>query len=226
MDRQYIHDHQVIERYLAGTLTADEEQAFEEAYLEDPVLLDELQAAERLREGLKDVAAGGGLERSRVPKGWLASPQYAAAASVLLAVTVVFSTVMYRENQALREQTLLVDSTVTRFETLETLRGGNEKEIPAPDPAELVLLFVDAGPTRYDSYRGELVRLDGASTQTIWSAGGLEPTSYGAIGIGVVPGRRLTPGSYEASVHARMNTSPPERFDEIARVRFRVVARE
>ena len=35
MDRQYIRDHQVIERYLSGALTADEEQAFEEAYLGD-----------------------------------------------------------------------------------------------------------------------------------------------------------------------------------------------
>ena len=38
MDRQYIRDTQVIERYLQGRLTAAEEQAFEEAYLADPEL--------------------------------------------------------------------------------------------------------------------------------------------------------------------------------------------
>ena len=78
MDRQYIRDHAVIERYLSGTLTADEEQAFEEAYLGDAELLDEVQAAERLREGIKELDSAGRLERPSTPtvwRQWLASPQ-------------------------------------------------------------------------------------------------------------------------------------------------------
>ena len=217
-----------MERYLTGALTAEEEQGFEEAYLEDPELLDELQAAERLRAGIKDLDAVGGLGQSQAPARWLraiASPQYAAAASVLLAVTVVFSATLYRENRALREQAFAPGSIVTRFVMLETLRGAAETPIAAPPADEFTVLFVDAGPMPYDSYRAELARGDGASLQTIWSAGGLEPTPDGAIGIGV-PGRMLTPGRYEASVAARMNDWPPERFDEVARVAIRVVARE
>ena len=53
MDRQYIRDNQVIERYLQGRLTADEETAFEEAYIGDPDLFQELRAAELLRRGLE-----------------------------------------------------------------------------------------------------------------------------------------------------------------------------
>ena len=228
MDRQYIRDHQVMERYLKGTLTENEEQAFEEAYLEDTELLDELQATERLRAGFKDLDAGGRLGHSRPPARWLraiASPQYAAAASVLFAVTAVFSTMLYRENLTLREQTFAASSTVTRFVTLETLRGGAEIEFVAPPAEEFIMLLVDAGPTRYDAYRAELLRIEAASPQTIWSADGLEPTRDGEIGIGV-PGRMLTPGRYEASVRARMNDWPPERSDEVARVPVRVVARE
>ena len=41
MDRRHIHDTQLIERYLAGRLSAAEEQSFEEAYLADPRLLEE-----------------------------------------------------------------------------------------------------------------------------------------------------------------------------------------
>ena len=60
MDRRYIRDNQVIERYLKGTLTADEERAFEELYLGDPDLLDEIQLVERLGQGLKDLGATDG----------------------------------------------------------------------------------------------------------------------------------------------------------------------
>ena len=74
MDRQYIRDHAVIERYLSGALTAEEEQAFEEAYLGDQELLDQVQAAERLRAvpGVKSasvtnqVTFGGGSWNSSV----------------------------------------------------------------------------------------------------------------------------------------------------------------
>src|SRR5688572_28028059 len=100
MDRQYIRDHGVIERYLSGALTAAEEQAFEEAYLGDRELLDEVQAAERLREGIKELDGVARLERLRAParwRQWLASPQYAAAASVLFAVPLGFSAILYRE---------------------------------------------------------------------------------------------------------------------------------
>ena len=65
MDRQYIHDNRVIERYLSGQLSAAEEQALEEAYLADPDLLAELEATERLRDGIKDLSARGELKRAR-----------------------------------------------------------------------------------------------------------------------------------------------------------------
>ena len=73
MDRQYIRDHAVIERYLSGALTAEEERAFEEAYLGDQELLDQLQAAERLRElpatHYKGRAHSSGTDRSTEGRG-------------------------------------------------------------------------------------------------------------------------------------------------------------
>src|SRR5688500_2107943 len=101
MDRQYIRDHNVIERYMARSLTAEEEQDFEEAYLGDSEIIDELEAAQRLRDGVKELDGAGHLERMRPRPQWqrmLASPGYAAAASVLLVVSLVFSTLLYRDN--------------------------------------------------------------------------------------------------------------------------------
>jgi hypothetical protein len=226
MNRQYIHDHQVIERYLRGALTPDEEQAFEEAYLGDPEILDELQAAERLREGVKELDAAGRLKRARPQPRWLqalVSPQYAAAASVLLAVSVVLSTTLYRENQSLREQSVSMNS-LARVVVLESVRGGNASEIPAPAEDELIVLRLDAGLADYDTYRAVLVRSGGDELEAIWSRADVQPVD-GWIQIGL-PGRALRPGSYEARVEGRMADWPAERFDEVTRTQLTVLPRD
>jgi len=229
MDRQYIRDHQVIERYLSGTLTADEEQAFEEAYLGDQELLDQVQAAERLREGIKELDSAGGLERLRAParwRQWLASPQYAAAASVLLAVSLGFSAMLYRENVDLRGTGASQASERTRLVRLEVVRGGGDaREIPAPEPDERTVLQLDPGAVTYDTYRGTVTRRDGGRSETIWTRADLVAERDGATVLIGVPGRDLQPGEYEALLEGRMSDWPAERFDEIARLQLRIVPR-
>ena len=56
MDRKNTQHAELVERYLQGRLSPEDEQAFEEAYLADPRLLEEVQLAERLRAGFKDAA--------------------------------------------------------------------------------------------------------------------------------------------------------------------------
>ena len=220
MDRQYIRDNQVIERYLSGALTADEEQAFEEEYLGDPELLNQLEAAERLRDGIRGIGAGV-LERSR-PR-WrqtFGSPRYAMAASVLLAVSLGFSTMMYRDNQRLRSGGS-GSSPITRLIAVETVRGANVMTITAGEQDELTVLQFDV--VAYDTYRGALMRRDGARSATIWSRADLHARPDGTILIG--PGRALRPGSYEVQIDGRMNAWPAERFDAITRTQLTVVPR-
>ena len=92
MDRQQIRDDQVVERYLNGTLSPAEEQAFEEAYLADPQLEEELDLAERLRTAFKDFGAAGSGEHAPPPRarwlGLVSSPGYALAASLVAAVAL------------------------------------------------------------------------------------------------------------------------------------------
>jgi hypothetical protein len=227
MDRQYIRDHQVLERYLTGTLTADEEQAFEEAYLGDGELLDQVQAAERLREGVKELEGAGRLERIRRLPHWqrmLASPRYAAAATVLLAVSLGFSTSLYRENQDLRASAYPSTSALTRLVPLVSLRGADEATVPAPADDEWLVFQIDAGSAQYDSYRAALDRLDGGAREQIWSRANLEPTG-GEIAIGL-PGRILRPGRYEARLEGRRSDSPADQFEEVRRTQFRLVPRD
>lgn len=226
MDRQYIRDHAVIERYLSGALTAEEEQAFEEAYLGNPELLDEIQAAEGLREGIKKLDAAGILERLRAParwRQWLASPQYAAAASVLLAVSLGFSAMLYRENLVLRQDNFSQVSPSTRLVRLEAVRGGDPIEISAPAPDELTVLQLDSGTVAYDTYRGTLTRRAGAQSEPIWSRADLMASDDRILM--TVSGRSLQPGDYEARLEGRMNDWPAERFEEITRMDLTVVPR-
>ena len=226
MDRQYIHENGVIERYLSGALTADEEQAFEEAYLGDSELLDQLQAAERLRDGVKGLGSAGGLERSR-PR-WqqtFASPRYAMAASVLLAVSLGFSSVLYRENQILRGG-VSQGALITRFVALESVRVANATDIEAPEQDELTVLLLDAGIVAYDTYRAVITRRDGERSEQIWSRADLAPELNGTTIAVSLPGRMLSPGTYEAKVDGRMTDWPAERFEEITQVRLMVVPRD
>ena len=227
MDRQYIRDNEVIERYLSGTLTANEEQAFEEAYLGDPELLDQVQAAERLREGIKELDSAGRLERMRPPprwRQWLATPQDAAAASVLLAVSLGFSAMLYRENIDLRRDDLLQVSLGARLLPLEAVRGGNPVDVPAPAPDVATLLQLNAGLDAYDTYRGTFTRV-GAQPETVWQRADLIARSDGTVLIGPIAARALPPGNYEARLDGRMNAWPAEQFEEVASTPLRIVPR-
>ena len=55
MDRQYIEDHNVIERYLKNQLSVDELEAFEDAFILDPDLLEEIDSAEALIDELPQI---------------------------------------------------------------------------------------------------------------------------------------------------------------------------
>jgi hypothetical protein len=226
MDRQYIRDHGVIERYLAGALTADEERAFEEAYLGDAELLEQIETVERLRDGVKGLDATGDLDRSR-PR-WqraFASPRYGMAASVLLAVSLGFSTVLYNENQLLREGASQ-SPLITRFVALESVRGANVTEIATPEQDELIMLMLDAGVVAYDTYRAVITRRDGEQSEQIWSRADLQSELNGTTIPVNLPSRMLRPGAYEARLDGRMNDWPGGRFEQIAVLDFRVVPRD
>jgi hypothetical protein len=229
MDRQSIQDHQLIERYLQGKLSAPEEQAFEEAYLADSGLLDELILSEKLQQGLEDVAAGGGLAaggRSGLGRiggtrtGWrrvFRSPQYAAAASVLVGVSVIFSALTLVQNLQLRESLGAGGVAMTRLVPLVTVRGEAANSVEAPAAGEWTVFLLDAGFTEYDDYRGTLVREAAPAGEPVWQLEGLSPAYDGFIAFGL-PGRLLVPGAYQIRLEGRMGDWPAERsFEPIAR---------
>jgi hypothetical protein len=230
MDRQHIREHQVTERYLNGTLSPAEEKAFEEAYLADPELQEELELAENMRAAFKDFGAAPSVERS-APKvaRWLSfvsSPRYALAASLVAAAALVSSAALYVQNQDLRGSAgqTFAAAGETRLLPLVSVRGAaNPNEIAAPAPNELTVLLLDPGFGDYDVYRAVLARRDG---QEVLRRGGLTPTYEGLLALGV-PGAMLSPGTYEIRLSGGRRDWPATReLDELSITPLTVAERQ
>jgi hypothetical protein len=217
MDRQHIRDTEVIERYLGGRLSAAEEQAFEEAYLADPELLEELEAAERLRTGLQDLhggAAGGVPRRSR----WvelMSSPRYGIAASLVAVVALASATALYVQGRGSQPGSSFTANAATRLLPLVSVRGAdNPNEIAVPAPGEWTVLLLDPGFGNYDTYRAVLASVDG---QELLRLDGLTPTYEELLAVGM-PGAVLAPGEYEIRVFGgRRDWPAAQELDELSR---------
>ncbi|HEX6998783.1 MAG TPA: hypothetical protein VF322_11605 [Gammaproteobacteria bacterium] len=218
----------MIERYLQGRLTAEEERAFEERYLADPALLDELELEDELGRGLKELHARGELPggharpeaAARAP--WLrilGSPRYAAAATVLLGLSWLLSAGLYYQNRSLRADGAGAPAagTPTRLVPLVAVRGpGGATAVTAPAPREWTVLLVDAGFTEYQEYRAVVAR-DGAPSP-ILELEGLAATYDGTVPIGL-PGALLTPGRYEIVLEGRRGAAA---FEPVSRTPFTI----
>jgi hypothetical protein len=231
MDPRDIQDAQLMERYLQGKLSAEEEQAFEEAYLADSALLDELVLTEKLQQGFKSLetprlgevpgrAGAGRPGRLRV----LGSPQYAAAASVLLGLSLLLSTGLFLDNQELRESAGMVagEGGVTRLVPLLTVRGTGATEVEPPVAGEWTVFLLDTAFTQYDDYRATLTRVGANGAETVRQLDGLSPTYDGFIALGL-PGQTLSPGEYDILLEGRMREWPADRgFEQVARAPVRI----
>jgi hypothetical protein len=244
MDRQNIRDSKLIERYLEGELLDEAELSpeqraalakLEEAYLEDVELLDELM----MRKALKDLDANGELGAYTSPpkvadfaahktkRGWLSmlhSPQYAVAASIAFAVSLVVSGLLYVDNRSLRDTVLAFDAPTAGTIRLFATRGAESAVQVAPPGADgLTILLVDAGFDQFDDYRALIVRVAGTSRTTIYERAGLELGAYEAVPVAVA-NRLLEPGQYEVELSGRMDDWAADRgFELITRMQFMVL---
>jgi hypothetical protein len=223
MDRQYIRDNQVIERYLQGRLTPDEETAFEEAYIGDPDLFQELKAADLLQRGLElHDADESGKQRSISPSHRADAPRYALAASLVAAIGLASSAYLFVENRTLRGEAVATDAAPGRVVPLLAVRGANPNRIEAAVSNDWTVLLLDPGFSPYDRYSATLVRRAGTEAAELLSVDGLTPSYEGQLAV-VVPSRLLTPGEYEVALTARMRDWPAQRAsDDIARTVFSV----
>jgi hypothetical protein len=221
MDRQYIRDNQIIERYLQGRLTADEETAFEEAYIGDPDLFQELKAADLLRRGLELHEADQSVPSSSTARAATAS-RYALAASLVAGIALASSAYLFVQNSALRGETASVGITAgARVVPLLAVRGGGPNRIEAIDANDWTVLLLDPF-VPYDLYGATLVRRGAGTATELLAVDGLTPSYESQLAV-VVPSRLLTPGDYEVALTGRMRDWPEQRAsDDLGRTALTV----
>jgi hypothetical protein len=207
MDRNYIERHLLVDRYIQGRLDGNELDEFEERLVWDESLVDEVRVAEHLRDGLRQASAA----RSRVAQapgfdlvamlsGILAVPQFAAAASFLLAVTLtagVFMSPLVNVGGQAGTPALQTD-----IVPLFTTRGEDLPEV-AVDPENWTVLLVDVVGD-YEAYRAT-VRKDEPNANPIWMQDGLMPTYPESLAVGM-PGSALAAGRYMLTIEGVLDS--------------------
>lgn len=231
MDREYIAKHLLVERYLQGQLSADEQAEFEEALLSSQDLLDELESAEMLRRGLKDVAS---LERTLPahskpswPLSMFSSPRYAMAASFLLLVSLgVSSTLFYQLNQW---SDLGITVTSTQIVPLVSVRSAPGSQsvntVQVGEGSGQTVLMLDPGFDPYTRYRVTVFRLQpGADAMQVAQVDGLKPGYEEMLALALSPDV-LEAGNYQVTIEGRRDEWPDDRaFDRIDTLPLRVVS--
>lgn len=224
MDRNYIDLHLTVDRYLGGSLADDEKTAFEERLVWDQELIDELDLADRLRNGLREAVAEDKFVGTRVDVGivqrlasLMAVPQYAAAASFLLAVTLTTAVLMKPVDSVDNFQ--LDRAAPTQIVPLFTVRSLDVQQIVVDEKA-LTVLLVDA-PGNYESYRAS-VRRDEPGSEPFWVQDGLLPTYPDSLAISM-PGSTLSPGSYVMHLEGARDAGAAV-YEHIHQLHFETVA--
>mgnify|MGYP001825100468 FL=1 len=196
MDRNYIDRHLLVDRYLAGAVPDDELADFEERLVWDEELIDELDLAERLREGMLAAAEE---KRYVVPTGTgfvprlrlvFSNASYAAAASFLVGIALSVLVIGYQSDTSVPEE--------MRYSVIElqVFRGAGGAVI-ATTPDAISILRFEVGHSN-ENYRVTIQTTE--DSKPLWQQGGLVPDRDGMLAVGV-PGASLPPGSYLLTVY-------------------------
>lgn len=196
MNRSYIDTHLVVDRYLQGELSEEETAEFEERLVWDSALVDEVDLATKLLEGLRAVLdrneSDGSGYRGALDRvvNLFQVPAYAAAASFMLAVGM--SWVILSNNQPNGETAPLDMALPTEIVPLFTTRGTDSSTMIVSEGSWTVILL-DA-PAGYDKFRVSIHPQDEQSPP-VWSGEDLLPTYPDSLALSM-PGSVLGEGDY------------------------------
>jgi hypothetical protein len=215
MDTKYMEMHLVVDRYLQGALSGNEVARFEERLTWDQELIDELDLAERLRDGLREVTEEGSytVAADRVGIGdWLSNlffvPQYAAAASFALAVALT-SGVLLNPFGAGRDMDGF-RATPTEIVPLVVVRGATATPVVFSAGTQLVLLVDVTG--FHASYR-VAIRADQPGASPFWTQDDMRPTYLESLAVSM-PGDLLEAGPYVLTVEGVSTSDDGEKIYE------------
>ena len=228
MDKKYINENLLIERYLEDTLSIEEREAFEERFLSSAELLDELEAAERLGQGLHDVTA---LENARVtgkaPKtvSLFQSPHYAVAASFLLLISLGVSSTLLQKNARLSEMDSgwAVPTEIIPLVSVRGVTGSELNTLSLGEAPKRFVMMLDPGFESYSHYRATVYQLDPAyEPAMLWQVDEMLPGYEDMLALGV-PSSVLSPGDFEIQLEGWQDEWPADHgFESLDTKTFRI----
>lgn len=91
LDRKYIDDHDVIERYLADQLSEPEREGFEAYFMEHPEVVHELNRTARFKSALLDLHDAGRLQPLLAPRSSRTRALLLTLIAIIIAATAVIA---------------------------------------------------------------------------------------------------------------------------------------
>lgn len=232
MHHKEAKDNMLVDRYLAGRLDPRERRRFEQHYLGCELCLEDLELTEKLRAGLRDVAAhtrsdshaeaihgAGKIPANSNETGQVSrqAPRYAIAASIVLAASLVTVGLSHRG-----PGDTLVPAAAEVFPIHATRSVAGEASLIRLGSSDAsAVLLVDPGRTQKYDYRISLSRLDENGVRIIAQAEAVRP-SYEALIAITVPGRLLVPGPHLIAVEGR--AGPDDAYSHVTELGFNVAA--
>ena len=214
MDRRYIEENQIIDRYLMDKLSDDEMETFEQLFLEDPEIVREIEIRKLFIRGIRQADRTGLLQISEDESSslwhWLPGmgPAFPAVAAVTAAILLVVAVLQY--NQITRLQNVNAEQVgqigqlmAPQANTLLVPLGLTRGATPGAEPVvrvhlsstvEQVILALDIEFLSFDNYR---LSLDREGAGQLWSH-----DSNSAPPAVVLPAELLVPGDYYLQIYA------------------------
>ncbi len=214
MDRRYIEENQIIDRYLMDKLSDDEMETFEQLFLEDPEIVREIEIRKLFIRGIRQADRTGLLQISEDESSslwhWLPGmgPAFPAVAAVTAAILLVVAVQQY--NQITRLQNVNAEQVgqigqlmAPQANTLLLPLGLTRGATPGAEPVvrvhlsstvEQVILTLDIEFLSFDNYR---LSLDREGAGQLWSS-----DSNSAPPAIVLPAGLLVPGDYYLQIYA------------------------
>ena len=204
MDRQYIDNHHIIERYLADRLSDAERAEFEAYYLEHPDVVQEMETVARFKAGLMDLERAGELDALIAGRPRTGSLNYLVAAAAIAAVAVGVTLFATRDSHLpsllAGSPTLLVTGndrppTIGAIQRVFRTRStGADAEIQLPAGRQAIALEV-LPESEGRSFGASLA----TARRVLATASGLTTNADGLVPI-YLDSSRLEPGSYELTL--------------------------
>jgi hypothetical protein len=222
IEQEYIQLHLVVDRYLQGTLSADEVAEFEERLVWDHELIDEIDLAERFRDGLRAAERKGRetVTSDRASIGdWLSNlfsiPQYAAAGAFAVAAALTAGVLL--NPFSARLSTDGFQATSTEIVPLVAVRGATASPVVFSAGTQLVLLVDVTG--SHASYR-VTIRADRPGVSPFWTQDDMRPTYLESLAVSM-PGDLLEAGLYALTIEGVSKSPDGEKtYEHIQDISF------